>query len=32
MEDRVYPLHGLEKMHSISTDEIVPRFRTALEP
>jgi hypothetical protein len=31
-EDRVYPLHNLEKMHSIIADEIVPRFRAALEP
>jgi hypothetical protein len=31
-ELRVYPLHNLEKMHSIITDEIVPRFRAALEP
>jgi hypothetical protein len=29
--DRVYPLHGLEKMHSIITEEIVPRFRVAIQ-
>jgi hypothetical protein len=28
--ERVYPLHGLEKMHRIITDEVIPVIRKAL--